>query len=242
MSSRAPSDSARRECFDEQGERLGRADRRARRRAMNDRRSGIFDLGGQLAARAGSAAASGSAAYQYISGRLWSSASSACASRPSRMSQRRRAAGAAGPRPGRGGRPARGRTPRAARISPGWRRRAARPPCELDGPGRDERACRSEAPGEVVLAGARRVQGPDGAQPMRLRASRRRVQADIARRSRVLQAIVPAPSAAASPALLEDPAGVADVPVVRVELSWTSSSSLELRQVDLRRLGRRRRP
>ena len=58
------------------------------RRAMFCATSGIFDFSASASARAGSAGTSGSIAYQYICGRLWSFASSACEISASAIAQR----------------------------------------------------------------------------------------------------------------------------------------------------------
>src|SRR5882724_3441063 len=60
----------------------------ANRRAMNSRSSGILLCWSSATALAGSDAAQGSVAYQYIRGRLWSLASSACCNNAVRMFQR----------------------------------------------------------------------------------------------------------------------------------------------------------
>src|SRR5688572_571357 len=60
----------------------------ANRRAMNSRSSGILHCLSSATALAGSDATHGSAAYQYINGRLWSLASSAWEQSCSRIGQR----------------------------------------------------------------------------------------------------------------------------------------------------------
>ena len=90
---------------------------------------------------AGSSAASGSAAYQYMSGRLWSSASSPWPTRPaSDLPSIRPAAAAGGPTPGRAGPLARDRS---AASSANFARivQSARPLLgrQLDRPGADRR-------------------------------------------------------------------------------------------------------
>ncbi len=58
------------------------------RLAMNSWRRGIRDTEANLAALRTSTAANGSEAYQYMSGRLWSDASSEWLTNPDRISQR----------------------------------------------------------------------------------------------------------------------------------------------------------
>ena len=58
------------------------------RRTMNEVTSGILPSAASFIARAASTSARGSAAYQYISGRLWSPTSSEWAKSPGSISQR----------------------------------------------------------------------------------------------------------------------------------------------------------
>ncbi len=151
------------------------------------------------APRPGRRSASGSAAYQYISGRLWSPASSACASRPARIVPALvRAAAAAGPRPGTSRTTGDGSV-RAIAANWSQHRRGDGLPVfgrELDRPGPDVRARRRRARARTraVVEPAGDVQRPAAAEPHapgRRRHARSAIGA-AASRTRRLRARAPA--------------------------------------------------
>ena len=180
---------------------------------MNGMQESIRDFDGERQGpRRGSAAASGSAAYQSISGRLWSSASSAWLSSPARMAQplveRQPLQGRGEVEPHDGRRVVAGQLRRTCVEQ---RFRATALPSshgELDRPGAHVRARRRRASYRPRSRSSppRDVQGPEAAQPTRVVGMLRKQSSPVASS---------APRRVELPALgLEQPPGVAHVPVV----------------------------
>ena len=203
------------------------------RRSMNSRTSGIVLPHDRpnASARSGSASASGSAAYQYISGRLWSlGVLGMCRTRPARTSQRSLdAALAAAPRPDTAARPA---TDRSSAIAANCGSSSAK-----FGSSRSSESWIGPAANVFVLVREQLLRSTSSGNPpvtcSAHIARSRRVASGVRRRDLgqpLARAVV---QLARRRPLLQNPPRVPHVPVVLLQRSIsTSSSSLSFLQID----------
>ena len=203
------------QAIDQQGDRLGR---RRRADAADHERQQQRQLRLARPGRApapGPRPASGSAAYQYISGRLWSSASSAWATRPSRMSQRWSSGQPLQPR--RRGRAARPATDRLRPVSASFARTAGEQVLPFQGklnrPGRGRTGRRPPGPSSTYAPASSPPVTCSAHSPRSRRVSSVWLEGDLRP-----AASMPTCRRLLRPRSCKMPAGVADVPVVRVQL------------------------